>query len=205
MKNYSQNKEQDVILEYFKDFKGTFLDLGSNDGVTFSNTRALAELGWCGCLVDPSPRAFNKLKANYEELVKKGCFYLYDFAIGDVNSPMVLNESGPLVGADDVGLVSTFDPKEMDRFRNAVKYEGTPVKMMRWANFLNRSMIKKFQMLSIDVEGFEIPIMEQMDFTDFQLICVETNGDLQKKEKLDAMLKDFKVIYTSAENLIYIR
>lgn len=205
MKNFSQNNEQEVILNYFGPFKGAFLDIGANDGVTFSNTRALALSGWCGALVECSPRAFNKLRANYAELETKGCFYFHDFAIGDTNEQRVLNESGSLLGADDVGLVSTFDLSEMNRFKSVVSYEGTPVKMKRWANFINGSMIKTFHMLSIDVEGLEIPIMKQMDFTDFKLICVETNGSAEKKAILDEMLKEFKVIYTSAENLIYVR
>jgi hypothetical protein len=37
------------------------------------------------------------------------------------------------------------------------------------------------------------------------LICVETNGSLPKKALLDMMLEGFKVIYTSPENLIYVR
>ena len=39
---YSQNNEEQIILEYFKDFKGNLLDIGANDGVTLSNTRKLA-------------------------------------------------------------------------------------------------------------------------------------------------------------------
>ena len=38
--NYSQNNEQNIILNYFKNYKGTLLDLGANDGITFSNSYA---------------------------------------------------------------------------------------------------------------------------------------------------------------------
>jgi len=58
MKIYSQNLEQNYILEYFKDRRGTFIDIGANDGLTLSNTRALVELGWRGVFVEPSPMAF---------------------------------------------------------------------------------------------------------------------------------------------------
>jgi len=57
-KTYSQNNEQQVILDYFGEhYIGTFLDLGCNDGQTFSNTRALALNGWSGVLVDASANA----------------------------------------------------------------------------------------------------------------------------------------------------
>lgn len=55
MTNYSQNNEQEIILNYFGDFKGRFLDIGAYDGVGFSDTRALLELGWSGVLVEPNP------------------------------------------------------------------------------------------------------------------------------------------------------
>lgn len=55
MRNYSQNNEQEIILNYFGDFKGRFLDIGAYNGVDISNTRALLELGWSGVLVEPNP------------------------------------------------------------------------------------------------------------------------------------------------------
>ncbi len=58
---YSQNNEEQIIIEYFKDFKGHLLDIGANDGLTLSNSRKLIELGWTGDLVEPSPNAFQKL------------------------------------------------------------------------------------------------------------------------------------------------
>lgn len=39
---FSQNQEEKYTLEYFKNFKGRFLDIGAADGVGLSNTRALA-------------------------------------------------------------------------------------------------------------------------------------------------------------------
>lgn len=202
---FSQNREEEVILKYFDGFIGTFADIGCNDGVTLSNTRALALLGWCGCLVDASPKACIKLKHNYSDLVTKGCFYMYNFAIGEKNGEMMLDESGSLMGPGDVGLVSTFHQEEIDRFKKVVTYEKVPVTMYRWKTFLNRLKVKKFDMLSLDVEGDELTILRQMDLTDLKLICVETNGSQTKKAILDEMLKEFHVIYTSPENLIYVR
>ena len=54
MKDYSQTGEQQVIFDYFgPEFKGTFLDIGANDGVTFSNTYGLSLKGWRGVCVEP--------------------------------------------------------------------------------------------------------------------------------------------------------
>src|SRR5690242_2629682 len=119
--NYSQSNEQEAILKYFGDFIGTFADLGANDGQTLSNTRALAEKGWCGVFVEPSPMPFAKLKNLYEK-EKKGCFYLYNFAIGNFNGSGVLHDSGSLLKTGDTGLVSTLVAEEKKRFEKVLKY-----------------------------------------------------------------------------------
>ena len=54
---YSQNLEEEKILEYFGDYVGSFLDIGCNDCRTFSNTHALALRGWAGVVIDASPKA----------------------------------------------------------------------------------------------------------------------------------------------------
>lgn len=197
---YSQNKEEEVILNYFKDFKGVFLSLGENDGITFSNVRALAERGWSGVCVEPSPKAFVKLKELYSN---RSDIYCYNFAIGHTNKPIDFWESGSLVGNNDVALVSTHHPEEKARFDKTVKYEPIQVKCFRWKTFLNRLKFKTFDFVSIDTEGMELIILEQMDLTDVKMICVEWNG--KNKEKFDSFMGGFRLVYTSGENLIYAR
>ena len=60
MSKYSQFEEQDHILRTFAglDSPGRFLDIGSWDPITFSNTRALVEMGWSGVMIEPSPGPF---------------------------------------------------------------------------------------------------------------------------------------------------
>lgn len=200
IKNYSQNNEQQIILDYFKDYKGTFIEIGANDGQTLSNTRALAELGWKGVCVEPSPKAFERLKELY-----KGSdnVYCYNFAIGHTNKEIDFWESGNLISREDVALVSTSNPEEMQRFNKTVKYEPIKVQCKRWKTFLNYSRLKQFDFVSIDTEGSELVILEQMDLIDVKLLCVEWNG--KNKEKFDHFAQGFKLIYTSAENLIYAR
>lgn len=201
---HSQNREEEAILNYFKDFKGTFLDIGANDGVTLSNTRALAELGWCGVLIEPSPKAFPRLKKLYED-DKKGCFYLYNFAIGTKNGKDILHDSGELLKKGDVGLVSTFVPAEMDRFKSVLSYEDAEVKVFKWKTALNRFKFKKFDCINIDCEGLDGDILEQIDVSEVKLLVIEWNGHQYLKDKFSQKMEGFKIIYTSAENLIFAR
>lgn len=205
MNRYSQSLEQDHILDYFKGQTGTFIDIGANDGITFSNTRALALMGFKGILIEPSPKAFERLKTLYNG--HKG-FYLYPYALSDHNGKAILQESGALCSATDVGLVSTFHASEMERFKRTVTYEPVEVKCFKWKTFLNRLKIKEFEMISLDIEGNEMAVLPDMDLTKTRLVCIEHNGkqDL-KKAYLECTSKYGidKIIYESGENLIIVR
>jgi len=205
MKIYSQNLEQNYILEYFKDKRGTFIDIGANDGLTLSNTRALAELGWRGVFVEPSPKSFEMLKKNYEGL--KG-FYFYQVALGDHNGNAILQESSSLLTSADVGLVSTFEASEMQRFNKICTYEPVTVKMFKWKTFMNRLQVKTFDFISLDVEGFELHILPDMDLSKTSLVCIEHNGHPGKKRaylECCAKYRIENIIYESGENLLIAR
>jgi len=207
---YSQNLEEQYILEYFGPFIGNFLSIGENDGVTFSNVRALALRGWKGVMLEPSPKAFERLKTLYNG--HKG-FYLYPFAIGDHNGKAILQESGPLCSTADVGLVSSVNAGEVQRWANhrapgvrGVTFEPIEVPMFKWKTFSNRlrsTKIKTFQFVSIDCEGTDLEILSQMDLTEVRAICLEWNSKPEVKSEFEKYLQGFNLIYTSGENLIY--
>lgn len=197
---FSQNAEEEHILKYFGDFIGSFLDLGSNDGTTFSNSRALALKGWKGVLVEPSPKAYEKLKALYKG--QKG-LYPYNVAITSRNGKAMLLESGPLVGKEDVALVSTFHAHEHDRFKATVKYEPVEVKTFTWKTFLNRLVIKQFDFISCDCEGEDLNILKQIDLSNTRAVCVEFNGNKELKAEFDKIMEGFHILYTSPENILY--
>ena len=200
--NHSQNNEQQVILDYFKDHVGTFCSLGENDGLTFSNVRALAERGWSGVMIEPDPEAFERLKKLYEG--HKG-LYTYNYAISDTNGKKFLQKSSSLLGQGDTGLVSTFNASEMKRFHSVVKYEPTEVTVYTWATARNRWSIRSFDFISIDIEGDELRVLPSIDLTNTKMLCIEFNGRQDLKEQYDQYMEGFKVIYTSPENLIYAR
>lgn len=200
---FSQSDEDFIISEYFASKPhGTFIDIGSNDGITFSNTRLMALKGWRGVLVEPSPKAYEKLVELYKGF--KG-FYTYNVALSNHNGQAILHESGPLCSAKDIGLVSTFHQHEIDRFKSSVSYEAVTVKCFKWKTFLNRLSIKQFDLISIDVEGEELSILPDMDLTQTSMVVIEWNSKPELKAEYEKYLAGFRLIYTSAENLIYAR
>lgn len=63
---YSQYDEQQHILGIVGlRLSGRFLDIGAWDAKTFSNSRALIELGWSGILIEPSPGPLRGLVKEY--------------------------------------------------------------------------------------------------------------------------------------------
>lgn len=200
--SYSQNKEEEVILDYFKDHVGTFCSLGENDGITFSNVRALAERGWSGVMIEPDPEAFERLQKLYEG--HKG-LYTYNYAISDTNGKKFLQKSDSLLKTGDTGLVSTFNASEMKRFQGVVNYTPTEVQVYTWGTARNRWSIRNFDCISIDVEGEETRILPSIDLTHTKLLVIEFNGRADLKAEYEKYLDGFKLIYTSAENLIYAR
>ncbi|HMX02838.1 MAG TPA: FkbM family methyltransferase [Cyclobacteriaceae bacterium] len=197
---YSQNKEEQVILDYFGFIQGTFADIGANDGVTFSNTKMLAERGWKGILLEPSPKAYAKLKEIYKGI---DGVYTYPFAIGNHNGTAILNESASLINSHDVALVSTFKEEEMQRFRSITSYTPVEVKVFRWKTFLNRVKYKTFDFISIDAEGLDLDILRQIDLSNTRMVCVEWNG--KQKEEFIAACPGFRLIHENGENLIFAR
>lgn len=204
---FTQNDEEQYILSYFKDtLDGTFISIGENDGETFSNVRALALTGrFRGVMVEPAPIPLEKLRKLYNG--HKG-FYIYPYAISTSNGKDTLQVSGSLCSASDSGLVSTFHPQEMARFKGATPYTPTEVKIFRWKTFYNRLTIKTFDFISIDAEGSDLDILQQMDLNELKTkcICLEWNGKTELKQAYEVYLPEgFNLIYTSAENLIYAR
>lgn len=207
MKDYSQHQEQQIITDYFGDFKGFLLDIGANDGITFSNSRALLQLGWFGVLVEPSEKTFEKLVENSDQFTGK--VVLHNCAIGEYNGTTDFYESGPLVSEADHSLVSSMKVQETDRWRRKskpedpiVKFNKVTVPVITFAELLKNSGCDTFDFITIDVEGMELEILRQMDLTALScsLICIEYNG--RDYAEYDRLIPH-PLIYKNKTNLIY--
>jgi FkbM family methyltransferase len=198
---YSQNAEEEIILKYFGGKVGSYISIGENDGITLSNVRKLAELGWTGVNVEPSPTAFKMLIENTKHFknVKN-----YNFALGTTNGNVKFFDSGSHLGNGDHGLVSTMVFEERNRWKKE-HFTEIEVKCFRWKTFLNRLSVKEFDFISMDIEGMEIELLKQMDLRTTSLVCLEWNSKPEVKAEFDKLMIGFNIIYTSPENLIYAR
>lgn len=196
---YSQNNEEQIILNYFGDAKGCLLDIGANDGKTFSNSRALIERGWSAVLVEPSPTAYKKLC--YEHHMNSNV-WAYMCAVGTESGKVVLHESNEHCGAH--GLVSTIVASEKTRWESTQTFEETEVECYSWADFQLHNGESKYDFISIDAEGMDYAILSQMDLKELQckMICVETNSVDTEKYADYCRKFGMRELMRNAENLI---
>ena len=198
--SYSQNNEENVLLKYFGDFTGTLLDIGANDGKTFSNSLRLIELGWRAFLIEPSPTAFAKLEDlhyNNTDVDYLNC------AIGSASGEADYFDMGNHINQGDSSLLSTLVATEMTRWVGT-KFTRSKVPVITWAEMCEKFQEDEFDFITIDVEGMEMQILKQIDFTNVRCLCVEWNNKPTNKADFESVIPSrFKLIHSNLENLIY--
>jgi FkbM family methyltransferase len=205
---YTQNNEEQIFIDYFKNDNPKdlcVLDIGANDGKTFSNSLKLIELGWSAVLIEPSPKAFQKLSDLHSNNSKVTCF---PFAIANSNGKLILKESSTLLNQSDVALVSSLKVEETYKWIQAnVRFTDVEVITMDFNSFYELSPHKKFDLISIDVEGFDYDVLSQIDLNkvNCRCLCVEFNG--KNKDMFVNYVTNFglKLIAENPENLIFIK
>lgn len=181
-KNFSQNNEQDIILDFFSNKDPNqlrFLDIGANDGISFSNTHALSLIGWSGFCIEPSNLAFEKLSNLYSSNSKIKCF---NVGISDTSGKKTFYESRDWVdSAAPVSVLSSLHKENKDRFYG-MNWEETESEFLTFTDFVNRYEIEEdtFDFISIDCEGHDYVVLQQIkDFLyKTQLVCIEYVDDL---------------------------
>lgn len=204
--SYSQREEEIVILNYFEGFTGHLLSLGENDGITFSNALALIERGWSADLVEPCGPVFEKLTNLHS---KNFGVWIHNVAVGSNNGRQKFYESGSLINGHDYALVSTLLESETERWKKVnapgqheVQYRETEVNVVDFRTLLHTTQQKNFDFITMDIEGMELEVLRQMDFSNLgcKMICVEYNG--KNQEDFDTLIP-LPVIYKNRTNIIY--
>jgi FkbM family methyltransferase len=198
----SQNNEEILIRRYFGNRKGTFLDIGANDGRTLSNVYACAKRGWSGVCVEPSPQAFTRLTANMSIFGER--VQCVNVAVSDKAGTMTLHESGEHLNKGDIALLSTLHEAHAHIWTE--QFTPVDVPVVTFGGLMALSDHKTFDLVSIDAEGADLDILRQMDLTVLgvkMLIIEHEHGDR------DAMVKyctdaGMKLSASNRQNLIFV-
>lgn len=208
MRDYSQFGEQAHILKFFEERgreKGRFLDIGAHDGISCSNTLRLAELGWGGVLVEPSPIAFTKLITTYAD--RKDIEFV-NAAVSAARDGLIpfYEGGGGFVGTTDPGHRDAWEGKQHVRYRSiwthAISF-GTLFAMLPGP----------YHFISIDTEGTNIGLLCELLWDDatvgrlqIEMICVER--DAKDQARLEHIIHEHALeIYaeTAANTLLAVK
>ena len=190
--SYAQHGE-DLLVEQLLGRIESFIDVGANDGVLFSNTYKFAKAGACGVCIEPSPPTFRKLRLNHLFHRKVKCIRA---ALSDNPGSLPFIHDGyeaVLSRVASLDCTSTSDEKSIE-----VPAITFPQLLDRHPNF------RKVDLLSVDVEGHEKQVLEGLAENPFQtrLIVLETDKSGQPSLLSLTALQNYVPCYSNGVNLI---
>lgn len=154
--------------------KGVFIDIGANDGISFSNTYYLEKMGWTGIAVEPIKSVYAKLVKNRRCITINGCICPKT----GVDYFRSISGHGEMLS----GLISEYHPKHLRRIKRSVKkygsqYQDIKIDCYNFNELLAKNTITRADYLNIDVEGVEYKILNSIDFDNIHIsvIGVENN------------------------------
>lgn len=171
--------QQDLLAIWITDptNENFFVEFGAADGLEWSNTKVLEDLGWNGICAEPSKEFRHRLVEN------RGC--KLDFRA-------VHQISGQELDFLDVGVLGTLiDYAFLDEHSSARKqsknlYRVETVSLVDLLEF--HSAPQHINFISIDTEGSEFDILKEFDFEKytFDFLAIEHNhtGSESKIEQL---------------------
>lgn len=200
---YSQNKEDEIILEYFNGHIGTLVEIGANNGRDLSNSLAFIEKGWGAYLFEPSTACADLFLLHKDNPM----VHVYNFGLAKEDGVMDFFESGAHVpNGKDHALVSTAVASEMGRW-NDVKFTKRKADFVNFNNWWNANDCPTLDFISLDVEGMELDILHTIDLTAVkcEVLCVEWNSNQIRLEEFKRYCAKhgMHLIHTNQENAIF--
>ena len=147
------------------------VDVGANDGVTFSNSYGLIVRGWEGILIEPYTPCFRELQRRYGQ---KGNIRLVNSACGRVPGELDL-----YLGKDgDRAGYATLCTDNTEWFRANRTGESIKVPVAPLTTILEQhGCPSQFALLSVDTEGYDLQVLESLDFERFKPFVIITEDD----------------------------
>lgn len=170
MEYYSQDGQDSILYQFFKIKEinnGFFLDVGSVDGIHFSNTYLLEKFGWSGICVEAHPS-------------------YYPFLLQNRNSKCYLSAAGNEdkesceFNANYRGSLSSLDMSKENFFKehysehygdrnikeiNGIKNGIVEVPMRTIDSILEENNVTNIDLISIDIDGSEIYAFQGFDLS----------------------------------------
>lgn len=153
---------------------GYYVELGANDGVRQSNTYKLhRSFAWSGLLIDPSPFLLREcqMNRNFKPVPSTVCCACVPFSF---QKPCVLIEDSDLMSVAKGLDVS--DDLAVSHANKGNRYlKSNYIRSNYWASARSLTSVldevnspKRFDLLSLDVEGNELAVLSGLDFVKYR-------------------------------------
>jgi FkbM family methyltransferase len=152
---------------------GFFLDIGSGDGTSLSNSKALEQRGWRGICIDPFP-------TNMEG---RTCQMLKEVVFSEAGKRIAFQAAG------EVGGIRGSLGKWKDEALAAKTVELTTVTLR---DILERTKAPQFiHFVSLDIEGAELDALKGFPFEKHTIgaLAVEHNQEEPKRTEIEALMR----------------
>ena len=186
--SYAQHGEDRLVELLLPKGVHSFIDIGANDGVLFSNTYKFAQKGATGLCIEPSRCSYNKLRLNHLFNPKVKCLH---GAVSNFEGSIFLQDKGYESTLSTVSKTKSIGSKKVccRTFSSILK---------------DYPSFNKIDFLSIDVEGHEEEVIAGLGRSPFITKIIVIESDKSEIEKLLTIegLKDYYPIYTNSLNTI---
>lgn len=204
MKSYSQHGEDLFILQYLNSKRnGSILDIGANDGITYSNSRMFIEqLDWNAVLVEPTIGCIKMLNELYSN---NNLVTVYPYAIDETDGETIIYLGN--LEPDTINQVATMstDEKIYWETNRLVQYTEEIIKTKTIQQLISDIDIDYFDIISIDTEGKDILALNGLYNLGFrpEFFIFEHNSNTDTINHLSDICRfEYKVIWQNTINFI---
>jgi len=188
--SYAQHGEDKLVEQLLPNGVNSFIDIGANDGVLFSNTYKFAKNGAQGLCIEPSPSAYKKLLLNHLFNKRVSCI---NSAISNANGKVLLQEDGY------ESTLSKIVSEQKDGSFNipCITFDQL---LKRYPNFINVDLV------SIDVEGHEIEVLQGLTDQNFNSKMIIIESDKLEIDELNNIkcLDNYNPVISNGINTFFI-
>jgi FkbM family methyltransferase len=202
---YSQNGEDIILKSLFKNKQhGFYVDVGAHHPERYSNTYLLYKKGWHGINIDANPDAINKFNSARPNDMN------IEAGIGEGNNTLTYHMFKD-------SAVNTFSEVEANKWKASSwnKYLGSKTIKLTSVNEIlekNLPMDISIDLLTIDVEGLDLSVLQDLEWTKYHpdvVIVEDINFDFEKmtdSKTYDILQSNGYKLYSVVKfSLIFIR
>ncbi len=206
--SYSQHADDYIAWQLTgKKKSGVVVEIGAFDGLHLSNSFSLECIGWKSVCVEPNPDVFPMLQRNRARASNVNVAVVADTTVKEIT--FFSEKLGVLSGC-------SYDEADIKRRyeKRGLEYESPAEKKVpaKTTNDIFKGLAlkaKDIDVISIDVEGFEMEVLNGLDMNVYQpgLFIIEANNEQFKTQIFNFFNKSDLYFYlgNNYQNLFFIR